>query len=163
MKIVKWSQESLIARSGGSQAAVADMVVAAERGEQVKVQIERAESYRILGRLDRVKASRGSLRQGCIKIVEACIWPLPQRGRVLAEIHRRLDRLPESDCSPTVWRSGLASIYDFACAWALAAQLMRAGLQVSVVEGEGASMLSSNDDGRGNVEIIIPIGLTQGA
>ena len=61
------------------------------------------------------------------------------------------------------WRSGLASIYEYAGGWALASRLMRAGLRVSVVEGEPAHEPSGSDGRRADVEIIIPIGPTEGA
>lgn len=163
MKAVKWSVENLIARNGDPQAVIAEMIVAAERGEKVRVQIERSESHQILGRLDCIAVSKARFREGCIKAVESRIWPLPQRGRVLAEIHRRFDQVLEPNCNSATWRSGFASIYDYAGAWALASRLMRVGLRVSVVEGEPANEPSGSDGKRADVEIVIPIGPTEGA
>ena len=162
MMAVKWSVENLIAQDSGPQAAIAGMVVAAERGEKVRVQIERSESHQILGRSDCVAASKARFREGCIKAVESRIWPLPQRGRVLAEIHRRFDQVLEPNCNSATWRSGFASIYDYAGAWALASRLMLVGLRVSVVEGEPANEPSGRDGKRADVEIVIPIGPTKG-
>jgi len=160
MKAMKWSPENLIARNGSPQAAIAGMVVAVEHGEKVRVEIERSEADQILGRSDCVAASKARFREGCIKAVESRIWPLPQKGRVLAEIHRRLDQVHEGNCDSAAWRSGLASIYDFAGAWALAARLMRVGLTVSVVEGEPANEPRDSKAMRADVEIIIPLGST---
>ena len=163
MKAVKWSAENLIARNGAPQAAIAGMVVAAKRGERIRVQIERSESHQILGRSDCITASKARFREGCIKAVEPHIWPLPQKGRVLAEIHRRFDQMLDSNCNSDAWRSGLASIYDYAGAWALASRLMQVGLRVSVVEGEPANGPADSDAKRANVEIVIPIGPANGA
>ena len=162
MKAVKWNPGNLIARNGSPQAAIAGMVVAVEHGEKVRVQIERSESHQILGRSDCVTSSKGRFREVCIKAVESRIWPLPQKGRVLAEIHRRFDQVPEPDRDFAAWRSRLASIYDFAGAWALAARLMRVGLRVSVVEGETSEKPLDSEDMRADVEIVIPIGSARG-
>lgn len=158
MKAVKWRPESLIARNDGLQMAIADILGAAERGERLRVRIERSKSCRILGRQDRVAAFKAQFREGCIKVVESGIWSLPQKARVLAEIHRRLDQVPESDRGSAAWRSSLASVYDFAGAWALAARLMHAGLKVSVLEEDPTRKASGRVDVSGvDVSIVIPI------
>jgi len=162
MEAVKWSTENLIAGNGSPQTAIADMILAVEHGEKVRVQIDRSRSHQILGRSDCVAAFKARFREGCIKAVESRIWPLPQKGRVLAEIHRRLDQVHEPNCDLTAWRSDLASIYDFAGAWALAARLMRVGLRVSVVEGEPANGPSGSEATRVDVEIVIPLGSESG-
>jgi len=80
MLAVKWGVENLIALDNGPQAAIAGMVIAVKRGERVRVQIEGSESRQILGRSDCVAVSKARFREGCIKVVESSIWPLPQRG-----------------------------------------------------------------------------------
>ncbi len=158
MKAVQWNPQNLIARRDGFQKAIAGMIVDAERGERVRVQIERSESHQILGRMVCVTSSGAQFREGCIKAVELGIWPLPQKARVLAEIHRRFDHVPEADCASVAWQTSVASILDFAGAWALAARLIRAGLRVSVFEEDLAGKPSGSvNEGRADVELVIPI------
>ncbi|MCK4570557.1 hypothetical protein KAT84_01275 [Candidatus Bipolaricaulota bacterium] len=156
MKAVKWNSQSLIARGDGFQKAIAGMIVDAESGEHVRVQIERSKFHRIMGRTECVAAT---FREGCIKAVELGIWPLPQKARVLAEIHRRFDHVPEADCASVAWQTSVAAILDFAGAWALAARLMQAGLRVSVLEENLVGKPSGSvDEDRVDVELVIPIG-----
>ena len=157
---MKWSPDNISARNNGMRAAIDNIIAATTRGERARIQIERATSDRILGRPGCVAASRAQFREGCIKVVESGIWRFPQKARVLAEIHRRFDHVAESDYdSAAVWRATVASIYDFAGAWALAARLMQAGLCVAVLEEALASEPSDSlSQSRVDVELIIPIG-----
>ncbi len=150
---VKWNPESLIAGPDGPSAPIGDWLIAAERGEKIRVEIRPSGSGSILGR-SCMQLAKAHLREGCIKVVESRLWPHPQNGRVLAEIHRRFDRMPDSDCGSAAWRSMLASIYDYAGAWALAARLLQSGLRVCVVGSE--SMCVPSDDETADVEIILP-------
>ena len=87
--------------------------------------------------------------------------PLPQKARVLAEIHRRLDRVSEADDDSGACQSCLASILDFSEAWALAARLVQAGLSVLVYEEDGSiACCDFVDEGGADVEVVIPIGST---
>jgi hypothetical protein len=156
VRAVRWNPESLIARDDGLSLAVEGMVRVAGLGERVRIDVERSESRRILGRSTGAVAAKARFREGCIKTVEAGIWPLPQKGRVMAEIHRRLDRVPDSEGTPGIWRERLVSIYDFAGAWALAARLIQAGLSVSVIEGEPLRMPGVSSGDGADVEIVIP-------
>lgn len=158
MKALKWPAEDLIMRNVESQAAIAGLVMAAGKGEMVMVQIERWPAQQILGRSDAGACSNAQLRAGCIKAVESHIWPLPQKGRVLAEINRRFDQVLDPNCGSDAWLSGLESIFSYAGAWALAAQLLRDGLRVYVVEEEQEHAPVSNE--RADVNIVIPIGPT---
>lgn len=158
MKAVKWSPENLIARSDEVRAAAADMMHVVRQGERIVIRIQESKMQRILGADHQAGISMAQFRQGCVKSVEASIDPLPQRGRVLAEIHRRLDDASQLDHSSASWRSRLVSIFDFAGAWALAARLIREGLSVSVIESSRVRKRSEAREARADVEIIIPIG-----
>lgn len=158
MKVVKWSPESLITRSEEARAAAADMMHAVRQGERVVIQVQESKTQRVLGGKSQTEISMAQFRQGCVKSVEVSIGTLPQRGRVLAEIHRRLDRASQLDHDSAGWRSRWVSIYDFAGSWALAACLIRVGLSVSVVEGKCAPKHRESHETRADVEIIIPIG-----
>ena len=83
--------------------------------------------------------------------------PLPQKALVLAEIHRRIDRLSETDEGSDVWQSSVVSIVSFAGAWTLAARLMREGLNVSVHEDDDSSDGMGINGDRADVELLISI------
>jgi len=105
-----------------------------------------------------IPASKEQFRVGCIKAVELGMKPLPERARVMAEIHRRIDRAMESADGSVAWQSSLAPILDFAGAWALAARLMRVGLSVSVHEEDGSFSASvGTDEGKADVQLVIPV------
>jgi hypothetical protein len=158
MKETKWNPNSLVAVGDERQVAIERLVVAAEQGEKVSVHIERSDADRFLGRTSTAGASRAQLREACIKAAESAVWFFPLRARVLAEIHRRFDLVPEQDRASAEWRSGVAAIYDFAGAWSLAAQLMKKGLTVSVVEEDRTSVPCGHHDRSGaDVDIVIPI------
>jgi hypothetical protein len=164
VKAVNWSPKALLVLGSGVHAAIDCMAVSVQRGERVRVQIERSELHQILGKSSRVAVSAPQFREGCIKVVESAIWPLPQRARVLAEIHRRLDEVLDLDRVSVRGRSSLASIYDFAAAWALAARLMQAGLTVSVLEhGLTRGSPCGFDENRADVDIVIPSDAAKGS
>jgi hypothetical protein len=160
---MKWSPQNLVAVGIERQAAIECLVVAHERGEKVSVHIERMDADLFLGRPSTAAASRAQLREACIKAAESAVWLFPLRACVLAEIHRRFDQVPEKDRATAEWRSGVAAIYDFAGAWSLAAQLMKEGLTVSVVEEDRTSARCRHRDRSGaDVDIVIPVDPGQG-
>lgn len=159
MEAVSWNPEILIARWDGMQSSLADVIAIAKRSDGMKIRMERSQSRLILGSPGCVSASKAQFREGCVKAVELGMQPLPQKARVLAEIHRRIDLVSEADDDSDSWQSSLASIMDFTGAWALAARLMRAGLSVLVHEEDvGTQSLSCIDEDRADVELVIPIG-----
>ena len=159
MNAVSWNPEILIARRDGMQSSLADVIAVAKRSNGMKIRMERSRSRPILGSPGCVPASKAQFREGCVKAVELGMQPLPQKARVLAEIHRRIDCMSEADDGSGTWQSSLASILDFTGAWALAARLMRAGLSVSVHEEDVRTQsLGGTDEGRADVELVIPIG-----
>lgn len=159
MNAVSWNPEILIARRDGMQSSLADVIAVAKRSNGMRIRMERSESRPILGSPGCVPASKAQFRDGCVKAVELGMQPLPQKARVLAEIHRRIDLVFEADDDSDSWQSSLASIMDFTGAWALAALLMRAGLSVLVHEEDaGARSPDNMDESRADVELVIPIG-----
>ena len=159
MEAVSWNPEILIARRDGMQSLLADVISVAKRSDGMRIRIEQSRSRPILGSPGCVPASKAQFREGCVKAVELGMQPLPQKARVLAEIHRRIDCVSEADDGSGTWQSSLASILDFTGAWALAARLMRAGLSVSVHEEDGRTQsLGSVDKHRADVELVVPIG-----
>jgi hypothetical protein len=154
MKAVKWNPEVLIADRGSPTSDISGWLDAAGRGERVRVEIRPSGSRRILGP-SCARGTQALFREGCVKVAELHLWPHPQKGRVLAEIHRRLDRLSDAECGSEAWYARMASVYDYAGAWALAARLMQFGLRVCVRECS-ASRCASDDSA--DVEIILPAG-----
>jgi len=162
MEAVSWNPEILIARRDGMQSLLADVIFVAKRSDGMRIRMERPRSRPILGSPGCVPASKAQFREGCVKAVELGMQPLPQKARVLAEIHRRIDHVSEADDGSGSWQYSLTSILDFTGAWALAARLMRAGLSVLVHEEDGsAACCSSVDNSRADVELVIPLGPAQ--
>ncbi|MCK5828012.1 hypothetical protein KAH43_05750 [Candidatus Bipolaricaulota bacterium] len=158
MKAVSWNPEILIARRDGMQASLADVVAVARANRGMKIRMERSDLRLSEQSTTCIPASKEQFRVGCIKAVELGMQPLPERARVMAEIHRRIDRAMASDDGSVAWQSSLAPILYFAGAWALAARLMRAGLSVSVHEEGGESSASvGTDEGKADVQLVIPI------
>lgn len=158
MNAMIWSPERLMARHEKALAATDDLIVAVRRGARATIVLEESRPEQDSENADRIELVGAQLREGCIKAVEAAIRPFPQRGRVLAELHRRLDHVSEMDRSSVAWRSRLAAILSFAGAWTLAARLMRAGIRVCVIEGDSLGERSVMQDSRADVNIVIPIG-----
>lgn len=160
MSAVSWNPETLIERRDDMQSLLAEVIAVAKRSDGVSIRMERSKSKPILGAQGCVAASKAQFREGCLKAVELGMQPLPQKARVSAEIHRRIDNLVETEASG--WQSGLAAIVSFTGAWALAARLIRAGLSVCIHE-EGAipESIGSSRQGRADVEVVIPTGPAQ--
>jgi|GEM_PF-2518589 hypothetical protein len=159
MSALSWNPETLIARRDGMHSLLAEVIAAAKRSDGVSIRMERSKSRPILGSPGCVAASKAQFREGCVKAVELGMQPLPQKARILSEIHRRIDLISETSVGSGSWQSSLASIMDFTGAWALAAWLMREGLSVLVhEESVGARFLGSIEEGRADVELVIPIG-----
>ena len=159
MNIMSWNPDILIARRDGMQSSVADVIAVAKRSHGMRIRVERSKSRSISSSPGCVPASKAQFREGCVKAVELGMQLLPQKARILAEIHRRLDRASEADDGPRSWQYCAISILNFAGAWALAARLMRAGLSVSVREEDGRPQsLGSMENGRADVELVVPIG-----
>ncbi len=158
MEAVSWNPEILISRGDEMQSSVADVIAVAKRNRGMKIRMERSGLKQILGLPGCIPASKAQFREGCVKAVELGMQPLPERARVMAEIHRRIDRAMELDDGSVAWQSSLAPILDFAGAWALAARLMLAGLSVLVHEEDGSHACCADaDKGRADVELVIPI------
>ena len=152
MKAVKWNPEVLIADRGNPMAGLADWVDEAGQEERLRVEICPSASRWDLQR-GCMLGSQALFREGCIKVAEANLQLHPQKGRVLAEIHRRFDVLSDVEFGSERWAAKMASIYDYAGAWALAARLMQMGLRVCVHE-----VLPSRgpcDDNSSDVEIVV--------
>jgi hypothetical protein len=157
MDVAKWRAHDLIVGSDQLDAKVSRLAMAVGRGGRARVEIDRTESEWLLRQVMCCERWKALFREGCVKAVEASIGTLSQKGHVLAEIHRRLDRLSSSASMSEGCRYLLASVYDFAGAWTLAARLMRRGVHVSVVE-EGASAEGPGHDPMiAEVEIVIPV------
>ena len=157
MKAVSWNPEILIARQEGMQSLLADVITVAKRNRGMRIRMDRSEGKTILGSPGCVPASKAQFREGCVKAVELGIAPLPERAWVMAEIHRRIDGVMESDDGSSGWQANLLPILDFAGAWALAARLMRAGLSVLVhEEASDVSFEERTAEGRADVELVIP-------
>jgi hypothetical protein len=155
MKAVKWCSNDFIVRRESDGPDIDRVIAAAHDGVPMRIDIEPCSSDVVLGSPERSAGADGQFREGCIKAVEAHIWPLAQKSGVLAEIHRRLDRLSEKGYSDRDRASALASVYDFAGAWALAARLIRSGLRVVVIEGGKASPGRYD---QADVEIVLSVG-----
>jgi hypothetical protein len=155
MKAVKWNPETLIADRDIPVYDIADWASAARRGERVRVEIRPSGT-----RWDLEQAcglgTQALFREGCIKIAEARLWLHPQKGRVLAEIHRRFDLMPDAECGSDAWYARMASIYDYAGAWALAVRLMQIGLRVRVLECRASNSVLGDDSA--DVEIVLLAG-----
>ena len=160
MNVVSWNPDILIARREGMQSSLADVITIAKRSQGMRIRMERPQFRPILGLPGCGTASKAQFREGCVRAVELGMQPLPQKARVLAEIHRRIDLVSEADDDLDSGQCGLASIMDFAGAWALAARLMQAGLSVSVHEEDGRTQSSgsSSDERKADVELVVPIG-----
>lgn len=159
MNAVGWNPEILIARGDSMQSLLADVIAVAKRSDGMRIRMERSQSRPILGGLGCVAASKAQFREGCVKAIELGMQPLPLKACVLSEIHRRIDLVSEADADSVSADSGLASIISFTGAWALAARLIRAGLSVKVHEEDGsAACCACGDEGRADVELVIPIG-----
>ena len=159
MNAVGWNPEILIARADSMQSLLADVIAVAKRSDGMRIRMERSKSRPILGAPGCVAASKAQFREGCVKAVELGMQPLPQKARILSEIHRRIDLVSDASIGSASWQSGLVSIMNFTGAWALAARLMREGLSVLVhEEAVGARFLGSLEEGRADVELVIPIG-----
>ena len=159
MEAVSWNPEILIARRDGMQSLLADVISVAKRSDGMRIRMERSRSRPILDSPGCVPASKAQFREGCVKAVELGMQPLPQKARVLAEIHRRIDYVWEANDGSGSWQYSLTSILDFTGAWALAAWLMRAGLSVFVREEDSRTQsLGSIDKHRVDVELVVPIG-----
>ena len=156
MKAVSWNPEILIARRDGMQSSLADVIAAAKRNRGLRIRMERSEGNPVLGSAGCVPASKAQFREGCVKAVELGMAPLPERARVMAEIHRRLDGVMESNDGSEAWQESLLPILDFAGAWALAARLMQAGLSVLVHEEDvDCSVEIDLAEGLADVELVI--------
>lgn len=158
MKAVAWSPEGLIVRSEEARSTAVGLAQVVRQGESIVVRIQGSEAERILGAKHEENISMAQFRQGCVTSVEASIRSLPERSRILAEIHRRLDCEVNQDDRSASWRSRLVSVFDFAGAWALAAHLMREGLSVDVIEKPRNAWRVERDEERADVKIILPIG-----
>ncbi|MBU1048661.1 hypothetical protein KKG90_01435 [Candidatus Bipolaricaulota bacterium] len=159
MNAVSWNPEILLVRGSDMQSSLADVISEAKRRQGLRIRMERSQARAILGSIGCGAVSGGQFREGCVKAVELGMQPLPQKARVLAEIHRRIDRLSETAEGSGSWQSGLASIISFAGAWALAARLMRAGLSVCIrEENPSAQFTGCAVQERADVELVIPIG-----
>lgn len=158
MKEIHWNPEILVARREGMQSSLADVVAVAKANRGMKIRMERSD-LRLSQRPDAwLPASKEQFRAGCIKAVELGMQPLPERSRVMAEIHRRMDCVMASADSSMEWPSSLAPILEFAGAWALAARLARAGLRVSIHEDDGAALAHVGPgDGKADVQLVIPV------
>jgi len=160
MNAVQLRSSDLIARRENQAPEPEDLIVAARRGQAMRIAIEPASSRDVLGSSRRSLDASGSFREGCIKAVEARIWPLAQKSSVLAEIHRRLDRLAETGRCDQDRATAMAAIYDFAGAWALAARLIQSGLRVVVVEDAFPENAVHEPNERADVEILLSAGPT---
>lgn len=159
MEAVSWNPDILIARGDNMQPLLADLIAVAKRSDGMRIRMERSQPGPILGGLGCVAPSKAQFREGCVKAVELGMQPLPHKARVLSEIHRRIDLVSDASIGSDSWQNGLASITNFTGAWALAARLMREGLSVFVhEEAAGARLPGSVEEGRADVELVIPIG-----
>ena len=159
MKAVGWCSDILIARGNRMQSMLSDVIAVAKRSDGIKIRMERPQSSSNLDGSLYMGASCAQIREGCIQAVDLGLHVLPERARVLAEIHRRFDSILESDDGVPIQQSRLESIMDFAGAWALAARLMRAGLSVLVCEeGSKTDHAVGQENERADVELLIPIG-----
>ncbi len=161
MNVVQLRSSDLIARRAKDMPELEDLIAAAHRGRAIKIAIGPSLWSDVLGGSWKPLDVSGSFREGCVKAVEARIWPLAQRSSVLAEIHRRLDRLAETDRCARDRAAAMAAVYDFAGAWALAARLIRSGLRVAVVEDASSGGAAHDPGERPDVEIILSAGPTQ--
>jgi len=159
MSAVRLRANDLIVRAEDEARHVERLIASARRGHAVRIELERSSSDGVFASAMRWTGGDASFREGCIKAVEAHIWPLAERSRVLAEIHRRIDRLTDACESSIDPASAWASVYDFAGAWALAARLIRSGLRVAVVDDAASEDAAPPRDEPADVEIVLAAGL----
>jgi len=155
MNAVCWNPEVLIARGDDMQSCLSELIHEAKKRQGLRIQMDPSPIQHVLDRIGRGASSRAQFREGCVKAIELGMQPLPQKARVLAEIHRRIDNLGEAGSASC--QLGLAAIVSFSGAWALAARLIREGLSVCIHE-EGAipESIGSIRQGRADVEVVIP-------
>jgi hypothetical protein len=152
MKAVKWNAEVLIADRGNPIGDIAEWVDEAGQGERLRVEIRPSKSRWDLQRAH-VLGSQALFREGCVKVAEANLRFHPQKGRVLAEIHRRFDLLSDVEFGSEGWTAKMTSIYDYAGAWSLAARMIEIGLRVRVHEGRAFELNGADDSS--DVEIVV--------
>jgi len=162
MNAVRLRSNDLIARAEHDALDVERLIADARHGRAVRIELERSSWSDMSALAVGATAGGASLREGCIKAVEAHIWPLAERSSVLAEIHRRIDRLADACESGIDQAPAWASVYDFAGAWVLAARLIRSGLRVAVVEDVAFEDATQSRDERADVEIVLTAGLSGG-
>ena len=153
MSAIRWNPDQLLNGADHGAGRLSDLIRSAQHGRQMKVLVERADSERLLRGNGRSDFYQAQFRRGCVGIVQARMATSAQRSRVISEIHRRLDRLSKSNASR--WEEEALSIYDYACAWALAGEIDEEGFSVCVIE---ASEDRPNDASVRpmDVEIILP-------
>lgn len=158
MNAMTWNPEKLLARHEHALVATAELIEAVKEGARATVVLEQASPWCESRHMHRDAPDAAPLREGCIKAVEAAIRAFPQRGRVLAELHRRLDHAFEMERGSSARRACLTAIISFAGAWTLAARLMQSGLSVRVIEGDSLRDRFFCENDKADVDIVIPIG-----
>ncbi len=156
MNAVCWNPEVLIIRRADMQSRLSELILKVEKQQGLRVQMDPSHIQHVLDRIGRGAASRAQFREGCVKAIELGMQPLPEKSRVLAEIHRRMDQLAVEDVHGAPKRESLSSIVSFTGAWALAARLMREGLSVHVCEQDVGSSWSGSEISEADVEVVIP-------
>ena len=156
MNAVCWNPEVLIVRRSDMQSRLSELILEVGKHHGLKVQMDPTHIQSAGGLVGSAAASRAQFREGCVKAIELGMQPLPGKARVMAEIHRRIDRLAEEEVAGAPKGDSLSSIVTFTGAWALAAQLMSEGLSVHVHEENVGSSWSQSEVGDPDVEVVIP-------